>query len=99
MQAFMDNVSWKNVALVLAGVLVGCGARSVTGARADSSAEANQLTASADAPRWQQFCEETENPDAASRSAAARGAKGFELVAAAIRPNNDVTLCYKRRAQ
>jgi hypothetical protein len=92
----------RNIALVLVGLIIGCGA----GAAATQRATAQPLPAGAPQgapmtpgapfpaplqPKWQQFCEQTSSVQEASALAAMRGADGFELVAL----YNGV-LCFKR---
>jgi hypothetical protein len=96
----------KNVALVLAGLAIGCGAGAAVtpGATAQGYPPATgyppgqgypAAPPAAQAPaagsRWQQFCEQAGSVQEASSMAAARGAEGFELAAM----YNGV-LCFKR---
>ena len=82
----------KNVALVLLGLVIGCGAGAVVTQQADAQGYPMGPTPSAPVgARWQQFCEQASSVQEASSMASARGVEGFELVAM----YNGV-LCFKR---
>ena len=73
----------RNIALVLVGLLIGCGAGAVATQRATAQGfPSGPLPAAAPPPqRWQQFCEQVGSVQDASAVAAARGVDGFEMVA------------------
>jgi hypothetical protein len=92
----------RNIALVLVGLIIGCGAGAVATQRATAqplpagAPQGAPMTPSAPSPapqqqKWQQFCEQAPSVQEASASAAMRGAEGFELVTL----YNGV-LCFKR---
>jgi hypothetical protein len=72
----------RNIALVLGGLVIGCGA----GAAATNGAFAVDPLTMPSAPatgvRWQQFCEVLKSdPKDVNATLAARGAEGWEMVA------------------
>jgi hypothetical protein len=75
--------SITNVALVLAGLAIGCGAGAVATRPAGAVDPLDAYSASAPRPRWEQFCEPISGGDAAVLNArlAMRGAEGWELIA------------------
>lgn len=81
----------KNVALVLLGLVIGCGAGAAVTPRATAQGYLAPAPAPAPGPRWQQFCEQAASVQEASSMVAARGVEGFELVAM----YNGV-VCFKR---
>jgi hypothetical protein len=83
----------KNVALVLLGLVIGCGAGAAVTPRATAQGYpmGPQPAPTAAGPRWQQFCEQAASVQEASTMAGARGIEGFELVAM----YNGV-VCFKR---
>jgi hypothetical protein len=82
----------RNIALVLVGLVIGCGAGAVATQRATAQGfPGGPLPAAAPPQRWQQFCEQVGSVQDASAVAAARGVDGFEMVAM----YNGV-LCFKR---
>jgi hypothetical protein len=83
----------RNIALVLVGLLIGCGAGAAATHRATAQGYpmAPMPAQPAHGQRWQQFCEQTGSAQEASSMAGARGAEGYELVTL----YNGV-LCFKR---
>lgn len=84
----------KNVALVLLGLVIGCGAGAAVTPRATAQGYPMAPPGAPAAPagaRWQQFCEQAASVQEASSMAGARGVEGFELVAM----YNGV-MCFKR---
>jgi hypothetical protein len=81
----------KNAALVLLGLVIGCGAGAAVTPRATAQGYPMAAPAPVATPRWQQFCEPAASVQEASSMASARGVEGFELVAM----YNGV-LCFKR---
>jgi hypothetical protein len=85
----------KNVALVLLGLVIGCGAGAAVtqqaGAQGYPMGPAVPAPAAPAGARWQQFCEQASSVQEASSMASARGVEGFELVAM----YNGV-VCFKR---
>jgi hypothetical protein len=90
----MQRISMKkNVALALAGLVVGCGAGAVTThhVSAQGFTSPTPQGPSPVAVRWQQHCEQAPNVQEASNLAGVRGVEGYELVAL----YNGV-MCFKR---
>ncbi len=81
----------RNAALVLLGLVIGCGAGAAVTPRATAQGYPPAAPAPVAGPRWQQFCEQAASVQEASSMASARGVEGFELVAM----YNGV-LCFKR---
>ena len=63
----MTNTSWRSVALVLSGILIGCGAGAV------HHASAQPFPANVAAPKWVLFCVPSE-PKYLNRTLRLRGA-------------------------
>jgi hypothetical protein len=72
----------RNVALVLGGLLMGCGAGAVATRGAFAVDPLSMPSAPTAVVRWEQFCEELRpNPKELNYVLAARGAEGWEVVA------------------
>jgi len=91
----MQSTSWKSIALVLAGIILGCGANAVRGAQAQPTFAPNPA-----APMWQQYCEHVDGDEEASQRAQAAGAQGFEIAALSLwtGSSDDLVICFKRPA-
>ena len=88
----MQPTSWKAISLVLIGIILGCGANAIRGAQAQQP-----FAASAAARPWQQYCQETDDPESLSALARAAGEAGFEVTALVLY-GSDLTVCFKRPA-
>lgn len=88
----MQPTSWKAIALVLAGIVLGCAADVVRAVHA--------FAPSPTATVWQQYCQDAENHEEANQRVQAAGAQGFELVSASVLHSNtdDLLICFKRPA-
>ncbi|MDC0715637.1 hypothetical protein [Nannocystis bainbridge] len=91
----MQPTSWRSIALVLAGIILGCSANAMRGAQAQPAFPANPA-----ATRWQQYCEHVDGDEEANERAQAAGAQGFELAALSLYASNtdDLVICFKRPA-
>jgi hypothetical protein len=92
----MQSTSWKAIALVLTGIIVGCSANAMRGAQAQQPG----FPPSPSATAWQQYCEAADDADELNQRVRAAGAQGFELVSCSLQqPNsNDLIVCFKRPA-
>ncbi|WP_434418833.1 hypothetical protein [Nannocystis pusilla] len=91
----MQSTSWKSIALVLAGIILGCSANAMRGAQAQTAFPPNPA-----ATKWQQYCEHVDDDEEASARAQAAGAQGFEIAALSLYAgnSNDLVICFKRPA-
>jgi hypothetical protein len=96
MLAIMQPTSWRSIALVFAGIILGCGANAMSGAHAQQVA----FPASPSAQTWQQYCEIIDNVDQLNERVRAAGSYGFELVNTSLQHGNgnDTYACFKRPA-
>jgi hypothetical protein len=93
----MQNITWKSVALVLAGIILGCGATVLRGAQAQSGAPRPTFAPNPAATKWQQYCTYFRSYEEANQYAEWAGAQGFELVEG-TKIQADLALCFKRPA-
>ncbi len=91
----MQSSSWKAVALVLAGIVLGCAANVVQGVQAQQPPP----PLPPGAKQWQQYCQVVEDSDELDRVVRAAGAQAFELASASVRHANtdDYIACFKRQ--
>jgi hypothetical protein len=90
----MQNTTWKSIALVLAGIILGCGANAIHGAQAQPTFAPNPA-----ATKWQQYCAVSGNVEEANQRAEGAGEQGFELVGVSKVPNyTAIILCFNRPA-
>jgi len=90
----MQSSSWKAVALVLAGIVLGCAANVVQGVQAQAPAPLPP-----GAKQWQQYCVVVEDSAELDRVVRAAGTQAFELATASVRYSNtdDYIACFKRQ--
>jgi hypothetical protein len=87
-------MNYKTLALVLAGILIGCGAGNA------ARAFAQQFPPSPAAPKWQQFCEKLDVDEEKDLQRIREvGLAGWEVVSAApFAPHSHGLYCFKRPA-
>lgn len=92
----MQSTSWRSIALVLAGIILGCGAQVMSGAQAQQAPFAFAPTPGATV--WQQYCEIIDNVDQLNERLRAASAANFELVGTSLQHGNgnDTYVCFKR---